>query len=572
MKLAQFFARILNRETVAGTAGVAGAAPVHASDASTPHAVTDSLETIVSGFSSIQSLLKDDESVELPASALLAPLPEAMRGPAWQNGPFPDTCLLVDQKSLYEQLQKGRLQYTVEQFRKDVPPGWLNPEAKGLVDLDLAQVVDAMPPEFFGDLAPASSEMREISGMHDYFTPKQPVVAPPAVPVVPVAAPATPAAVTVPSPVPAPQPIVPPVVPTPVAATIPVAAIPTAPIPVAPVAVPAVVVAAAQPVVELPLPAVQPAPVPPPVPAPQSIVPPVAPAPVAATVPSAATPAATTPIPEPMTAPVVAPPAVVAAAIPEVAPVAIPLASRTEPEPEGAISAAAPAAAKPELVSPGWDGVETRLDAGGQSVDINLATLEDLLRLRGIGPSRAKQLLEYRQSIGRFNSIFDLAKVPGLGGAAFSKLTGLSLKLRLDRHQALNQTLALPAGTVPSLADLIVAITAVTGAAAGVLTNHDGMPLAVHGMEAEEAEANAALTPQLFRRIGGYLRRFQPRIDGDALILPGSQGQLLLLSGDSICLILRFTRPISRIACRKALQIQDELDWLLGIRAVVKAG
>ena len=518
MKLAQFFSRILNRETAGpvptGTPVAADQVPV----VSAPHDLPASLETLVSGFSSIQSLLKDDESVELPAVALLARLPEAMRGPAWQNGSFPDTCLLVDQKSLYEQLQKGRLQYPVEQFRKDLPPGWLNSDAKGLVDLDLAQVVDAMPPEFFGELAPVSSEMREISGMHDYFTPKPQVMPPPA-PAVSAAPPAPPDVAT-PVPASAPQPV--------------------APVPVA-VPVPMAVIAAS----------------------------PVVPTPATAIVSPVVPPA---PPPEPVAAPIVPAPVAVVAAVLEVVPAAVPATAVAESETGLVVSSAKPAVVEPEPGPAGWDGVETRLDAGGQSVDINLATLEDLLRLRGIGPSRAKQLLEYRQRIGRFSSIFDLAKVPGLGGAAFSKLTGLSLKQRIDRHQALNRTLALPAGAVPSLAEITVAIAAVTGAAAGVLTNHDGMPLAVHGMEREEAEANAALTPQLFRRIGGYLRRFQPGIDGDALILPGSQGQLLLLAGDSICLILRFARPISRIACRKAIQIQGELDWLLGIRAVVKSG
>ncbi|MEI8079186.1 MAG: helix-hairpin-helix domain-containing protein, partial [bacterium] len=385
MKLAQFFSRILNRETVVtvptGTPVVADHVPV----GSTPHDVPESLATLVSGFSSIQSLLKDDEAVELPAAALLARLPEAMRGPAWQNGSFPDTCLLVDPKSLYEQLQKGRLQYPVEQFSKEVPPGWLKAEATGLVDLDLAQVVEAMPPAFFGELAPVSSEMREISGMHDYFTPK-PQIMPPPVPVVSATLPA----------------------PTEVTASAPPEVITSAP------------------------------------------------------------PEVTAPVPvAPITQPVTSAPVAVVATVPEVGPT-------------------------------GWDGVETRLEAGGQSVDINLATVDGLRCLRGIGPRRAKQLIDYRQSIGRFNSIFDLAKVPGLGGAAFSKLTGLSLKQPLDRHQLLNRILALPVAAVPSLAEIIVASTTVTGAAAGVLTNHDGMPLAVHGMERDEAETNAAITPQLF--------------------------------------------------------------------------
>jgi comEA protein len=55
---------------------------------------------------------------------------------------------------------------------------------------------------------------------------------------------------------------------------------------------------------------------------------------------------------------------------------------------------------------------------GGRSrpaVDLNRATLEDLLGLRGIGPARARAIVAYRQSHGPFASVGDLEKVPGVG-------------------------------------------------------------------------------------------------------------------------------------------------------------
>jgi len=48
-------------------------------------------------------------------------------------------------------------------------------------------------------------------------------------------------------------------------------------------------------------------------------------------------------------------------------------------------------------------------------VNVNTAGLEELTSLPGIGPTRAKAIVAYRQSHGPFASVNDLEKVPGLG-------------------------------------------------------------------------------------------------------------------------------------------------------------
>ncbi len=48
-------------------------------------------------------------------------------------------------------------------------------------------------------------------------------------------------------------------------------------------------------------------------------------------------------------------------------------------------------------------------------VDLNSATQEELVSLPGIGPALANRILQYRQSVGRFNYIEELLNVPGVG-------------------------------------------------------------------------------------------------------------------------------------------------------------
>ena len=55
-------------------------------------------------------------------------------------------------------------------------------------------------------------------------------------------------------------------------------------------------------------------------------------------------------------------------------------------------------------------------------ISINTASESDLTTLDGIGPSKAKAIIEYRNANGPFKTIEDIKKVSGIGDAAFEKI------------------------------------------------------------------------------------------------------------------------------------------------------
>ena len=55
-------------------------------------------------------------------------------------------------------------------------------------------------------------------------------------------------------------------------------------------------------------------------------------------------------------------------------------------------------------------------------VDINTASFEDLQQVRGIGPTIAQRIIDYRDVNGKFESIEDLVNVKGIGGSKFQKI------------------------------------------------------------------------------------------------------------------------------------------------------
>ena len=66
-------------------------------------------------------------------------------------------------------------------------------------------------------------------------------------------------------------------------------------------------------------------------------------------------------------------------------------------------------------------GIPETPEKGGK-VDLNRASVEELMTLSGIGQSRAEAIVRYREEIGDFQTIEDVMKVSGIKENAFNKI------------------------------------------------------------------------------------------------------------------------------------------------------
>ncbi len=53
--------------------------------------------------------------------------------------------------------------------------------------------------------------------------------------------------------------------------------------------------------------------------------------------------------------------------------------------------------------------------ADAEKININTAPVEELIKLKRIGPKYAEKIVQYREEIGPFKSVEDLAQVKGIG-------------------------------------------------------------------------------------------------------------------------------------------------------------
>lgn len=75
-----------------------------------------------------------------------------------------------------------------------------------------------------------------------------------------------------------------------------------------------------------------------------------------------------------------------------------------------------------EEVSKNSDDKDSTSNTETNTININSATIEELLTLSGIGESKAKAIIEYREENGNFKNIEDIMNVPGIGEALYEKI------------------------------------------------------------------------------------------------------------------------------------------------------
>jgi len=557
---------------------------------------------------------KGSTVVPIPLRALLTTLPQELRGEAWDATGMPETSFLIDASTLLPQLQAGKVTVPLRDCYDAIPQGWARPELDVEIELDLALVVAAVPRELLELRAPEADDVSRSATIGDLFGAADRAVAPPSPPPAPPIAPPQPSRPIILSPV------------EPESSPVALGEPPSEPAPAPPVT-------PSQPnagrdAIDLPVSLVLAA-------LPEEFRGPswqatafpagtfqigreealatlragraeVQLSAVSASIPSgwvaqdaeggvtldlaqvvAAVPPEWLMVKKELADDareaeairnVFAPTAAEAGPVP--APVAEPSApdSAAEPEPVEAVVAPETATVVPpaEPLSPpppreGWDGVTRSLEYAAKGVDINHASVPDLVTIKGVGESRAQGIVSFRKAHGPFPSVFGLARVPGIGRHLFREMTGFSLQSKVDPYAALLTALKVERDERPLLTQIVQALGEQLPVKGCLLSDRQGLAIGATGSLVAKAGDYAALGAHLILRSERMLRRFAGE-GTDAMVLPGGTGTLLVVRCEDTALVAEMEiSTVSQKTLRVARKALAKVAWLLGTRAVVTA-
>ena len=73
------------------------------------------------------------------------------------------------------------------------------------------------------------------------------------------------------------------------------------------------------------------------------------------------------------------------------------------------------------VVLVGWVVATNAMAGESTKININTATIEELMKLKGVGPNHAAKIIAFRKKNGPFKVPEDLVQVPGIGLKTFEK-------------------------------------------------------------------------------------------------------------------------------------------------------
>lgn len=86
------------------------------------------------------------------------------------------------------------------------------------------------------------------------------------------------------------------------------------------------------------------------------------------------------------------------------------------------------------------DNTEIKNKVQNELIDINMATIDQLQTLPGIGPEKSQAIIDYRQNSGPFIHIHDLTKVKGIGNATLNNIKNLIYVKETETNKALRES------------------------------------------------------------------------------------------------------------------------------------
>jgi competence ComEA-like helix-hairpin-helix protein len=195
-------------------------------------------------------------------------------------------------------------------------------------------------------------------------------------------------------------------------------------------------------------------------------------------------------------------------------------------------------------------------------VNLNRCTVEELVRIQGIGPALARRIVAAREARGHFSSLEELRSVPGIGRKTYRALVG-------KEPRVLNRLLGVEHDQELSLQEVVRQIGVLPGVSGCILAMSDGLLLTGQLPDHLDSNAVSVFAPQLFKKVGRYTREIQVGQIRRMTIFTDRHPLSIFQAGDIYLVVVHDPQRYSKALLRRCERIGQEIAALCRQRAVV---
>ena len=143
-------------------------------------------------------------------------------------------------------------------------------------------------------------------------------------------------------------------------------------------------------------------------------------------------------------------------------------------------------------------------------VDINHASSEErVARYNGVGRKLAEKIVANRVELGPYKDVYDLARVPGVKGKVFQRITGMAWPAALFRHRdQVAQLVGVTGKEIPDVRGVAQRFRELEGFTGCIMIDQDGLILA-STWDHPSSEALGAFAPQMFKKLSRYVKQLK---------------------------------------------------------------
>lgn len=195
-------------------------------------------------------------------------------------------------------------------------------------------------------------------------------------------------------------------------------------------------------------------------------------------------------------------------------------------------------------------------------INLNRCSVEDLLSIKGVGPSLAQRIVAWRTEHGRFGSLDDLRKVPGIGRKTFRALTGA-------KPEALNRLLGVAEDRELTLQEIVHLASKLSGLQGCMLATSDGLLLTGEVPPQFDKDAISVFAPQLFRRVARYTQELKVGKVQRFTVFTDQQPVSIFSAEDVFLVVFHDSKHFSKRLLRLCERISFEIARLCRQRTIV---